>query len=84
MIRVRALGLRKKEEVEEEGAEHKDRARERLGRYQVESVVLEVGGQPLEVDASGVVEALLQTLQKAKFKLDDVVEILLRLQVKRR
>ena len=85
LIRDRALGRLKEEvEEEEEEAEHKDRTREKLEHYQVESVVLEVGGQPLDVDASGVGEALLQTLQKAKFKLDDVVEILVRLQVKRR
>lgn len=83
LIRLRALGLRK-EEVEEEEAEHEDRTRERPRHYQVESVALEVRGQPLDVDASGVAEALLQALQKVKFKLDDVIEVLVRLQVKRR
>jgi len=58
---------------------------EKPGDYDLQDVVLKIGGEPVDVEARGVGEALLHILQKVEtLKLDDVIEVLVQLRVKRK
>jgi len=83
LIRDRALG-RREEKVEKEKVEHADRIGQKPARYQVESVVLEVEGEKVDVDTTLVTKSLLTLLEGLKGAvLKRELEVNLRMRLRR-
>jgi hypothetical protein len=84
LIEDRVLGRREEEKVKSEEARHEDRGKEGPGPYQVESAMLEVQGEEVDVDTTSVTRpllALLESLEEAARKRE--LNVNLRVRVRR-